>query len=102
MRTVDAIKVYREPQQTNYRASRDNALPNPVSSKLNEIRQTASNLSMADLKNSDRIVNSEERSFFMKMFPDNSSQIENHVLFNRNGRLQVQNLSKGMIIDGRI
>ncbi len=102
MRTVDAIKVYREPRQMNFKDSKESLLPGPVTQKLDEIRLTASKISMSDLKNSDRIVNSEERSFFMKMFPDNSTQLANHVLFNRDGRLQIQNLNKGMIIDGRV
>ena len=86
----------------NFKDSKESLLPGPVTQKLDEIRLTASKISMSDLKNSDRIVNSEERSFFMKMFPDNSTQLANHVLFNRDGRLQIQNLNKGMIIDGRV
>ncbi len=48
------------------------------------------------------IVTQNERDFFVKMFPQNSEQIQNHVVFNRNGRLQSTNTSKGLIVDGRV
>ncbi|MBM2815144.1 MAG: hypothetical protein HW421_1906 [Ignavibacteria bacterium] len=50
---------------------------------------------------SEKLLTSKEREFFMKMFPENSEKIMNHVLFNRSGRLQSTNVRKGMIVDGR-
>ncbi len=54
------------------------------------------------LKSPDNLLSKKERDFFVKIFPDNSSKIENHVLFNRKGRLQSVNIMKGTIIDGRV
>jgi len=52
--------------------------------------------------NTETVVTKKERDFFIRMFPENSEQLEKHVLFNRNGRLQTHNISKGMIVDGRV
>ena len=56
---------------------------------------------LASNNNSQPVISEKERQFFINMFPDNTEQIENHVLFTRNGRLQTQNISKGMIVDGK-
>ncbi|MFP4528267.1 MAG: hypothetical protein ACLFQX_06930 [Candidatus Kapaibacterium sp.] len=50
----------------------------------------------------DELLSRSEREFFIKLFPENSEQIENHVLFNRQGRMQSHNINKGMIVDGRV
>ncbi len=60
-----------------------------------EIRQNGS------VNNPDKLITSKEREFFINMFPENSESLEKHVLFNRNGRLQNHNLTKGLIVDGR-
>lgn len=52
--------------------------------------------------NPQEIVSDQERKFFMKLFPENSRQIERHVLFDQRGRLQTPSISKGQIIDGRV
>ncbi len=54
------------------------------------------------LKSPENLLSQKERDFFVKIFPDNSSKIENHILFNRKGRLQSVNIMKGTIIDGRV
>ncbi len=51
--------------------------------------------------NGSGIITSQEREFFINMFPQNSEQLENHVVFNRNGKLQSSNVSLGRIVDGR-
>jgi len=50
----------------------------------------------------EKIITKRERNFFKEMFPDSSMQIEKHILFNRNGRLQSMNLQKGSIVDGTV
>lgn len=52
-------------------------------------------------KNPNNLISQKERAFFMSMFPDNSEQLENHIVFNRSGKIQSHNLYKGTIIDGR-
>ncbi len=46
-------------------------------------------------------LSSSEREFFMQMFPENSEQIKNYTLFNRNGKLQTPDINKGILFDGR-
>lgn len=48
------------------------------------------------------LVSRSERNFFIRMFPESAQQLENHVLFNRNGRVTTPAISKGMIVDGRV
>lgn len=45
------------------------------------------------------VISGKERNFFKTMFPDSSSQIENYILFNRNGLIQNAAISKGTIFD---
>lgn len=62
-----------------------------------------SNLSSdTNLNDSNNLVTKKERDFFIKMFPANSAQLEKHVLFNRSGKIQANNLTKGVIVDGRV
>ena len=52
--------------------------------------------------NSNNIITKQERNFFIKMFPESSAQLQQHVLFTRNGKTESPQLSKGSIVDGRI
>jgi hypothetical protein len=69
-------------------------------------RQTVKNSELINNKNTDLLLKDNnitkyERDFFKNMFPDNSDQIENYVLFNRNGRIKTSAMPKGIIIDGK-
>lgn len=55
-----------------------------------------------ELKNGKDIITQQERSFFVKMFPESGQKLENHVLFNRNGRLNTDSFQKGTIVDARV
>lgn len=52
--------------------------------------------------NPEKIITKQERKFFIKMFPESSAVIENHILFNRNGKVTNPQISKGMIVDGKV
>lgn len=54
------------------------------------------------LQNKNDIITQQERYFFVKMFPESAQKLENHILFNRNGRLLNGSLPKGTIIDARV
>jgi len=54
------------------------------------------------LKDQKNIISRQERDFFIKMFPESSQKIENHVLFNRNGKVQSYTYAKGMIVDAKV
>jgi hypothetical protein len=54
------------------------------------------------LKDQKNIISKQERDFFIKMFPESSQKIENHVLFNRNGKVQSYTYAKGMIVDAKV
>ncbi len=70
-----------------------------LSEKAAKAVQKADAASVAD---TDTLITKKERDFFIKMFPENSAQLEKHVLFNRNGKISAAGVSKGQIIDGRI
>ncbi len=55
-----------------------------------------------ELKDKNNIITKAEREFFAKMFPESAQRIENHILFDRNGRLQSKDVAKGTIIDARV
>lgn len=55
-----------------------------------------------ELKDHNKIISQQEREFFVKMFPESSQKIENHILFNRNGKVQSYSYAKGLIIDARV
>ncbi len=50
----------------------------------------------------DKILSQTEREFFIKMFPESSEQIKNHVLFTNKGKLKTAAIHKGMIVDGKV
>lgn len=56
----------------------------------------------SEAPNSENLISRRERDFFIRMFPENSEQLERHVLFNRNGKIQSADIMKGTLIDGRI
>jgi hypothetical protein len=92
---VDTLKPY-----TN--SVYPNNIANRVSDGYTYPENRSSGLSSSGEGNSSNILTQKERDFFVKMFPQNSEQIQNHVVFNRNGKLQSSNVSKGVIIDGRV
>ena len=50
--------------------------------------------------NPNKIITKHERQYFKQMFPESSDLIENHVLFNRNAKIQSPDLRKGQLVDG--
>ncbi len=100
MRTIDAVNTYRELGSGYSRESQSMTMP--LSKNISEIKESAAKVTPTQLKDTNNIVNANERQFFVKMFPESSVQLQKHVLFNRNGRLQEQNISKGALIDGRV
>lgn len=51
---------------------------------------------------SDDLITISERNYFMQLFPEEQSQIEKHIVFNRNGRINESNVSKGLLLDAKI
>jgi hypothetical protein len=93
---IQAIRAYSEPVIPPSRPS------NVVQKQeLKKTEQTSTQASQAK-SGGNQLITPKEREFFMKMFPDSSSQIEKHILFNRNGRLQTQSFNKGLIVDSRV
>lgn len=78
---------------------------NKTSKSVSYTEQTISDKSISpnefNVNNSKKILTKRERDFFIRMFPENSRQIENHVLFNRNGKVQNYSYRKGSIFDGK-
>lgn len=92
---ISAIKAYKEP----INASVANGIGTDSSvAKLNTDSSQAKLESKSSSDNSS-ILTKKERNFFMKLFPENSAQIEQHELFNRNGKLTKTSFAKGTILD---
>ncbi len=51
---------------------------------------------------SNNVISKSERQYFAKLFPENSVQIEKHILFNRKGKLHSVNLNTGVLFDKKI
>lgn len=64
--------------------------------------QSSSQKMKSESAGSQTVLTKKERDFFIKMFPQNSDQLERHVLFNRSGRLQNADIQKGTLVDGRV
>ena len=96
---IPAINAYTDPLVNR---TTDRIKPFEIASK----ELNAGNNGLPDIKfyaqNLKDLVTPNERDFFIKMFPENSAQLENHVLFNRNGKLQAVSPEKGLIVDGRV
>lgn len=54
------------------------------------------------LREQNNILTQQEREYFVKRFPESAHKIENHILFNRNGKIQSYSYAKGLIIDARV
>ena len=97
---IQAINAYMNPNVNNIKESMN------VSPEIGIKDRTTTDKTYEEqdinLKSPDKIVTDKERQFFINLFPESSEQIENHILFNRNGRLQTPNISIGTIVDGRI
>lgn len=92
---IDTFKAYSDvlyPKVGTNKVSDGNSLPQKQNAELKTGKEN----------NNGSVLTQNERDFFIKMFPQNSEQIQNHVVFNRNGKLQSSNTSKGLIIDGRV
>lgn len=50
----------------------------------------------------DDLLSKKERNFFINLFPESKNQIENHILFTRNGRIKETTVNKGQLVDARV
>jgi hypothetical protein len=98
---------------TNYDLYQRNYLDNDTS-KRSEVKnefivrskKLDETLAKEDVTNSFKSnieLNSKERNFFKQMFPESSLKIENHILFNRNGKtINANSYSKGQLVDAAV
>jgi hypothetical protein len=93
---VQAVRAYTDP------IVRDASTQNVIRKQDQRKAESLNNQTPQSKSTANQLLTRKEREFFIKMFPENSNQIENHVLFNRNGRLQTQSFSKGLIVDSRV
>lgn len=96
---VNILNAYNNPYASSLEEKISN---NGLSIKNNENKAiTKTEVSLKTDEASD-VLTKKERTFFKKLFPENSEQIDKHILFNRNGKIQSAAVSKGVIFDGRI
>lgn len=106
------LSVYKDPYSKafmnsasmNIDANRTNQLNNTKINRPNfkDIQKELETETESLTKNPNQLLSNSERNYFKKLFPENAEQIDKHIVFNRNARVQSQSVSKGMIIDGRI
>jgi hypothetical protein len=73
---------------------------NPYFSKFDVINRNRLKPEVSsDVKSS---ISSNEVQYFKKLFPENSSQIDNYISFNHRGKITTINNSKGSLIDNII
>lgn len=95
---IDAVNAYNNANYVN---------PGKKPEQLNKTPDQSKRLaSQENQKNQEsqrqNLISSEERNFFINMFPESSAQLEKYELFTRNGSVRNTNAQKGVIIDGRI
>lgn len=95
---IPVLRAYENPYANGVDAASSNSKMS--TSKIDAKAKENINKSI-DKKDSNELLTNRERQFFMNLFPESSDQIEKHVLFNRNGKLQSPDISKGAIFDGR-
>jgi len=68
----------------------------------NNLNQTNRRPNAQQIKNlAENLITPKERDFFKKLFPLDKNQLEKHIVFNRNGKINETNISKGIIIDSK-
>ncbi len=93
---LSAVNAYKEPISQGSNATSTNStlvnrtIRDDSGAKLN---------AKSGANSGNTVITKKEREFFIKLFPDNSTQIEKHELFNRNGKITRQSFSKGAIVD---
>ncbi len=68
----------------------------------NNLNQTNRRPNAQQIKNlAENLITPKERDFFKKLFPLDKNQLEKHIVFNRNGKINETNITKGIIIDSK-
>lgn len=95
---VAAIKSYRNAELANTlkRTVAINSSEKKTNSAADMIGTKSSSTSAGAAR---EIVSKSERNYFMKLFPQNSAQIERHEIFNRKGKISSQSFNKGRLVD---
>jgi hypothetical protein len=99
MKITEQIKAYNNTEITT--PTRLNKTSKTVSYTEQTISDKSISRNEFNVDSTKKIITKRERDFFIRMFPENSRQIENHVLFNRNGKVQNYSYRKGSIFDGK-
>lgn len=92
---VSPYDVYRQTTDYNLRKTVNDNNVAPGKPVRNE------SAAEAKLESEDEIITRKERDFFIQMFPQSSEQLEKHVVFNRNGKLQTSVFGKGRLVDSK-
>jgi hypothetical protein len=70
------------------------------SSKLKQLENT--NNRDVSVKAANDIITQNEREYFIQLFPENLNSLKQHIVFDRNGKVNTTNLSKGILVDGKV
>lgn len=94
---LTAIKAYQD-SGSKARAAQS-AIIKSSEIKLNSAADMIQSKSSSTSAGAKEIVSKSERNYFMKLFPQNSAQLERHEIFNRNGKVSSQSFNKGKLVD---
>ena len=65
-------------------------------------RQNESQTINAQAQKKENLISTDEKSFFVRLFPESAEKINRHTLFNNSGKAISSNVQKGMLIDARV
>ncbi|MGE5479315.1 MAG: hypothetical protein ACM3U1_02700 [Chloroflexota bacterium] len=96
---VQALNAYRQPYVNSASQAASTATTRKTTAGALQ-SESAAAPDRSWLENPQQIISKPERDFFVKLFPESGERIQNHVIFNRNGRLQPAYAAKGVLLDG--
>jgi hypothetical protein len=95
---IQALRAYND---VLVKDTGNNEISQKIPNKNNEKQDGQIRNRNISIESPDKIITPGERKFFVKLFPESSEQIQKHVLFNKNGKLQQSHVDKGIIFDGK-
>ena len=93
--TVSTLNPYKKQSTDFLGVSADKS--QAIKSRQNEAQKIN-----AQAQQKENLISSDEKSFFVRLFPESAEKISKHTLFNSAGKSISSNVQKGMLIDARV
>lgn len=99
---ISILNSYNPYIKTNENISENNKTEHNEQKLNNNLIQKLSKSQVQQLTpKTEDLISQKEREYFIQLFPENYNSIQKHTVFNRNGKLNTLNVSKGIILDGK-